>query len=203
MLEQLCAPIVCTPFATLWDCQTLDAAPALTGTGFPSAAPSRSKRTAASGDDAVRVTTSAADAPSVGAVIVGVSLGSASGVTEFDGADAGPVPEELVAVTVNVYGVPLVSPLTVIGEAVPVAPALEGEDETVYVVPAGDPYPGVNATLAAPLSGDAATPVGAAGGTFVSQPMSARIPSVTGPGSWIDSCVPIIGVISEFAFPAG
>jgi hypothetical protein len=36
------------------------------------------------------------------------------GVTELDAADADPVPTEFVAVTVNVYGVPAVNPLTVI-----------------------------------------------------------------------------------------
>ena len=43
-----------------------------------------------------------------------------TGVTELDAADALPVPTLFVAVTVNVYGVPLVRPETVIGEAVPV-----------------------------------------------------------------------------------
>ena len=38
---------------------------------------------------------------------------TAAGVTAFDAAEAGPVPTALVAVTVNVYAVPLVSPLTV------------------------------------------------------------------------------------------
>ena len=36
-----------------------------------------------------------------------------AGVTAFDGADAGPVPTALVAVTVNVYVVPFVRPVTV------------------------------------------------------------------------------------------
>jgi hypothetical protein len=36
-----------------------------------------------------------------------------SGVTALDAADAGPVPIALVAVTLNVYAVPLVSPVTV------------------------------------------------------------------------------------------
>jgi hypothetical protein len=35
------------------------------------------------------------------------------GVAEFDAADTGPVPTLLVAVTVNVYAVPFVSPVTV------------------------------------------------------------------------------------------
>ena len=38
----------------------------------------------------------------------------AVGVTAFDAAEAGPVPTALVAVTVKVYAVPLVSPVTVV-----------------------------------------------------------------------------------------
>jgi hypothetical protein len=37
----------------------------------------------------------------------------ADGVTAFEAADAGPVPAALVAVTLNVYAVPFVRPLTV------------------------------------------------------------------------------------------
>ena len=37
-----------------------------------------------------------------------------TGVTEFDAADAADVPDEFVAVTVNVYAVPVVKPVTVI-----------------------------------------------------------------------------------------
>jgi hypothetical protein len=40
-------------------------------------------------------------------------FGGPVGVTEFDGADAAPVPAALVAVTVNVTGVPLARPGTV------------------------------------------------------------------------------------------
>ena len=35
-------------------------------------------------------------------------------MTAFDGVEAGPVPTALVAVTLNVYAVPLVSPVTVV-----------------------------------------------------------------------------------------
>ena len=42
------------------------------------------------------------------------------GVTELEALDALPVPTLLVAVTVNVKAVPLVKPVTVIGEALPV-----------------------------------------------------------------------------------
>jgi hypothetical protein len=54
--------------------------------------------------------------------------GTVPGITLFDAADAGPVPAELVAVTVNVYAVPLVRPPTTSGLAGPDAinpPGLE------------------------------------------------------------------------------
>jgi hypothetical protein len=43
------------------------------------------------------------------------------GITTLDDPEAGPVPTMLVAVTVNEYWSPLVSPLTMIGLVVPVA----------------------------------------------------------------------------------
>ncbi len=53
--------------------------------------------------------------PAVAVTPVGApgTLG-ALGVTELDGEDSGPVPAVLVADTVNVYAVPLVSPATVV-----------------------------------------------------------------------------------------
>jgi hypothetical protein len=39
--------------------------------------------------------------------------GTVDGVAAADAAEAGPVPDAFVAVTVNVYAVPFVSPLTV------------------------------------------------------------------------------------------
>ena len=48
--------------------------------------------------------------------------GTVAGVTALDGLDGGPVPVPLVAVTVKVYGVPLVRPVTRRG--VPVGPEL-------------------------------------------------------------------------------
>ena len=50
---------------------------------------------------------------------VGAS-GTVAGVTGLDEMDDTPVPAALVAVTVNVYEVPFVSPVMVIGEDVPV-----------------------------------------------------------------------------------
>ena len=55
----------------------------------------------------------------------------AIGVTAFDAADAEPVPELFVAVTVNVYAVPLVKPVTTRGLADPLPVTLPGEDVTV------------------------------------------------------------------------
>jgi hypothetical protein len=65
--------------------------------------------------------------------MVGAPGGSA-GVTPLDAAEAGPVPITLVAVTVNVYEVPRVSPTTVAGLLVgvtPVHPEHAGEGITV------------------------------------------------------------------------
>jgi hypothetical protein len=50
--------------------------------------------------------------PAVAATPVGTP-GGPTGVTEFDAADAGPTPTLFVAVTVNVYAVPFVRPVTV------------------------------------------------------------------------------------------
>lgn len=68
--------------------------------------------------------------PGVAVVIVGEpgTEADATGVTEEDAADAGPVPTALVAVTVNVYAVPLVSPLTV---------HVSGPVDHVHVFPSG------------------------------------------------------------------
>ena len=62
-------------------------------------------------------------------------------------ADAGPVPAALVAVTVTVYGVPLVKPVMVIGLADPLAVAPPGDAVAVYPVIALPPLSGaVNVT---------------------------------------------------------
>jgi hypothetical protein len=69
--------------------------------------------------------------PPVAATLVGVPGAVIGGVTADDALEALPVPTELVAVTVKVYAVPLVSPITVIGEDVPLAVKLPGEEVTV------------------------------------------------------------------------
>jgi hypothetical protein len=63
--------------------------------------------------------------------LVAPPTGAAVGVTAFDAADAVPVPTELVAFTVNVYAVPLVRPVTVIGEDDPVAVKPPGDEVAV------------------------------------------------------------------------
>jgi hypothetical protein len=104
--------------------------------------------------------------PAVAVPIVGAP-GSVAGVTLFDGADAALVPRALVAATVNVYAVPLVSPVTVIevhGAAhVPVIPL--GDEVAVNDVIADPPLlaGAVNATVACALPGVAVPMVGAPG----------------------------------------
>ena len=53
--------------------------------------------------------------------LVGTPGAVIAGVTADDALDAVPVPTELVAVTVKVYAVLLVRPVTVIGEVLPLA----------------------------------------------------------------------------------
>ena len=61
---------------------------------------------------------------------------TAAGVTAFDAADSPPAPIAFVALTVNVYVVPLVSPVTValVGAGLP---------DTIFGVCATDPMYGV------------------------------------------------------------
>jgi hypothetical protein len=51
---------------------------------------------------------------------IGTEVVGATGVTLFEALEARLTPALFVAVTVNVYAIPLVSPLTVIGDPVPV-----------------------------------------------------------------------------------
>jgi hypothetical protein len=79
-----------------------------------------------------------------------VAVVTVAGVTLLDAADAGPVPIALVAVTVKVYVVPFVKPVTVIGLDAPVAVMLPGLEVTVYDVIALPPFEagGVKLTVA-------------------------------------------------------
>ena len=58
-------------------------------------------------------------------------LGMVIGVMEFDDPDAGLVPTLSVAVTVNVYSVPLVRPVSTMEGCVVVAVMLPGDEMTV------------------------------------------------------------------------
>ena len=80
-------------------------------------------------DGAIKLTV-ALPLPCIADTFVGAP-GTVLGVTEFDGADAGPVPPVFVAVTVNVYGVPFVKPGTVIGLPMPLTCIPPGLDVTV------------------------------------------------------------------------
>ena len=76
-----------------------------------------------------------------------------------------PVAKELVAVTVNVYAVPLVKPVTVADVPVVVAVTLPGADVTVYWVVAAPPLDAgaVHETVARRFPGIADTLVGGDG----------------------------------------
>src|SRR4051794_31216600 len=79
------------------------------------------------------VSTTSRSAWSAGVTFDVVELGP-RGVTEFEADDAGPVPMALVAVTVNVYEVPFVKPVTVSGPLLPDAVCPPGCAVTVYDV---------------------------------------------------------------------
>jgi len=109
--------------------------------------------------------------------------GATDGVTGADGADAGLVPTALVAVTENVYTVPLASPEMVVDGPVTTAGDWATEPTngvTVYDVMGDPPSPGaVQLTSAEPLPAVATTPVGASGavaGPLV-PPLNTTVPS--------------------------
>ena len=87
--------------------------------------------------------------PAVAVPIVGAP-GTVAGVTLFEAAEAGPVPIALVALTVKVYAVPFVKPVTVIGLDAPDAVMLPGLEVTVYEVMGLPPFEagGVKVTVA-------------------------------------------------------
>jgi hypothetical protein len=91
--------------------------------------------------------------------------GTVAGVTALDAEEADPVPIAFVAVTVNVYETPLVRPVIVIGESLPLAVIPPGLEVTVYPVIAEPPVEAgaVNVTVASPLPRTAETLVGAPG----------------------------------------
>jgi hypothetical protein len=74
--------------------------------------------------------TDACPLPPVAVPTVGAP-GTVAAVTEFEAADAALVPAAFVAVTVKVYAVPFVRPITVIGEEVPAPVSPPGDEVTV------------------------------------------------------------------------
>ena len=99
--------------------------------------------------------------PPVAVPMVGAP-GMVAGVALLDAPEALPLPAALVATTVQVYGVPLVSPLTMTGDIVP--PLLMPPQVAVYPV-MGLPLAAgaVNATLICALPAAAVPMVGAPG----------------------------------------
>lgn len=92
--------------------------------------------------------------------------GGATGVTAPDAEDAPPeIPYGVKIYTVNVYEVPLVSPVTVIGELDPDAVAPPGDAVTTYVTDVLLPTyaGGVKETVACAFPATAVTPVGTPG----------------------------------------
>jgi hypothetical protein len=114
--------------------------------------------------------TLAAALPAVATTPVGApgAVAAPTGVTAFDGVDAGPVPAALEALTVKKYVVPFVNPVTValVAGAATVAVSPPGLDVTVYEVTMLPPSTsgGVHDTVACALPATAVTRVGAAGG---------------------------------------
>nr|WP_263864072.1 hypothetical protein [Paenibacillus lycopersici] len=117
---------------------------------------------------AIAVTPVGALGTPIGATVStpGGATGGATGVTLADAADAADSPAEFVAVTWNVYAVPFVNPVTVIGPAVVlVSVTFPGLDVTVYSVIVLPPSlaGAVKLTVAVPFPAVAVTPVGAPG----------------------------------------
>ena len=84
----------------------------------------------------------------------------ACGVALLDAEEASDVPFAFVAVTVNVYAVPLVKPVTVIGEDALDAVMLPGDDLTVYeVIGSLEKLGAVNETVTCPLLPAVAVPI--------------------------------------------
>jgi len=101
--------------------------------------------------------------PVAAATFVGAS-GTVTGVTELLAVEAELVPTAFDAVTMNVYAVPFVSPVIVIGDEPPVAVKPPILEVTVYVVIAEPLLEGaVNVMVAWPFPGVAVTPVGVPG----------------------------------------
>ena len=93
------------------------------------------------------------------------ALGTVAGTIELLVPEAVLVPTALLAVTVNVYVVPLVRPVIVIGDEPPVAVKFPTLELTVYPVMVEPPLllGALNVIVACPFPATALTPVGAFG----------------------------------------
>ena len=100
---------------------------------------------------------------------------TACGVTELLAALAKDVPFAFVAVTVNVYAVVFVNPVTTIGLDDPVAVIFPGDDVTVYVADAPPVAPGVNVMEACALPAVAVPIVGDCGTVVAVTPVEAEL----------------------------
>jgi hypothetical protein len=101
----------------------------------------------------------------------------------------------LVAVTVKAYDVPFVSPVTIIGLAVPEAVIFPGLDIMVYPVMGLPPFDGaVKLTIAWAVPATAVTPVGAAGAPN-------GITAVDGDDDWLDPMKLIAVTVKVYAMP--
>lgn len=113
--------------------------------------------------------------------MVGAPGTLALGVTLFDAADVALLPITLVAITVHVTAVPLVNPLTVMGDAPPLL--LLPPQVAVYPLMTAPPLEGdaVNAMVTCPLPAVAMPMVGApgtvAGVTLLDVPDAAPVPT--------------------------
>ena len=94
-----------------------------------------------------------------------VAVKGTTGVTPALALDALPLTPPTLAVTVKVYEVPLLNPVTVNGEELPLAVKFPGDDVAVYeTVPPLPAYAGtVNETVACPFPALADTDVGTPG----------------------------------------
>ena len=115
-------------------------------------------------DPGAEKVTTASPLPRVAVPMVGAP-GVVAGVAALLALDALPVPTSFVAVTLNVYAVPLVRPVTVSGELAPLAVNPPGLEVTVYEVIAEPPFEdgAENVTTTSPLPRVAVPMVGAPG----------------------------------------
>ena len=132
--------------------------------------------------------------PAAAVTVVG-AVGSPAGVTLLDAADAAPGPVALVATTVNVYAVPLVNPVTIIGLDAPLPVKPPGDDVTVYEVTAVPPLAAgaLKLTVAWAFPATADTPVGTPG-TILGVTLLDAVDAAPGPNALVATTVNVYAV---------